>query len=85
VGGKKENKWKKFDIFNVMTKSKISFQSIRQYSRFIWEVTRSDRPEANSLHDSFTAVRDCVQTGPETKKFVLANFSSKLPDQTGAK
>jgi hypothetical protein len=43
VAGKKEKKWGQFDIFNVITKSKISFQSITQYSRFIWEVTFSER------------------------------------------
>jgi hypothetical protein len=44
---KKEKKWEQSDIFNVMTKSKISFHSIRQYSRFIWEVTFSERTEAH--------------------------------------
>jgi hypothetical protein len=39
VEGKNEKNWGQFDIFNVMSKCKISFQSIRQYSRFIWEVT----------------------------------------------
>jgi hypothetical protein len=29
VEGKKEKKWGQFDIFNLMSKSKISFQSIR--------------------------------------------------------
>jgi hypothetical protein len=51
VEGKKEKKWEQFDIFNVMAKSKISFQSIRQYSRFIWEVT-TERMEANKVWDS---------------------------------
>jgi hypothetical protein len=32
VEGKKENKWGQFDIFNVMAKSKISYQSIRKYA-----------------------------------------------------
>jgi hypothetical protein len=50
VKGKKE-KWGQFDIFNVMAKSKISFQSIRQYAQFIWEVT-SERMEANKVLDS---------------------------------
>jgi hypothetical protein len=31
-----------------MAKSKISFQSTRQYARFIWEVT-SERMEANEV------------------------------------
>jgi hypothetical protein len=35
-----------------MTKSKISFQSIRQYARFIWEVTLSEKLEANNILDS---------------------------------
>jgi hypothetical protein len=39
VEGRKEKKWGQFDIFNVMAKSKISFQSIRQYARSIWEAT----------------------------------------------
>jgi hypothetical protein len=52
VEGKKEKKWEQFETFNVMTKSKISFQSIRQYSRFIWEVTFSERIEANKVLDS---------------------------------
>jgi hypothetical protein len=43
VEGKKEKKCGQFVIFNVMTRSKISFQSIRQYSRFISEVTFSER------------------------------------------
>jgi hypothetical protein len=51
VEGKKEMKWGQFDNFNVMTKSKISFQSIRQYSRFIWEVT-SEGMEGNKVLDS---------------------------------
>jgi hypothetical protein len=34
-----------------MAKSKISFQSIRQYARFIWEVTFSERMEANKILD----------------------------------
>jgi hypothetical protein len=52
VKGKKEKKWGHFDIFNVIAKSKIRFQSIRQYSRFIWEVTFSERIEANKVLDS---------------------------------
>jgi hypothetical protein len=40
-----------FDIFSVMAKSKISFQSIRQFARFIWEVT-SERMEAIKVLDS---------------------------------
>jgi hypothetical protein len=52
VEGKKEKKWGQFDIFNVMVKAKISFQSIRQYARFIWEVTFSERVEANKGLDS---------------------------------
>jgi hypothetical protein len=53
VEGKKEKKWGKFDLFNVMTISncKISFQSITQYSRFIWEVT-SERMEVNRVLDN---------------------------------
>jgi hypothetical protein len=51
VEGKKEKKWSQFDIFNVMDKFKISFQSIRQYARFIWEVT-SERMDANKVLDS---------------------------------
>jgi hypothetical protein len=35
-----------------MAKSKISFQSIRQYVRFILEVTFSERMEANKVLDS---------------------------------
>jgi hypothetical protein len=50
--GKNENKWGQFDIFNVMAKSKISFQSVRQYARFIWEVTVSERMEENKVLDS---------------------------------
>jgi hypothetical protein len=34
-----------------MAKSKISFQSIKQYARFIWEVI-SERMEANKVLDS---------------------------------
>jgi hypothetical protein len=30
VEGRKEKKWGQFDIFSVMTKSKISFHSIRE-------------------------------------------------------
>jgi hypothetical protein len=52
VEGKKEKKWSQSDIFSVMTKFKISFQSIRQYARFIWEVTFSERMEANKILDS---------------------------------
>jgi hypothetical protein len=52
VEGKKEKKWGQFDTFNLMSKSKISFQSIRQYARFIWEVTFSERMEANKGLDS---------------------------------
>jgi hypothetical protein len=52
VEGKKEKKWGQFDIFNVMTKSKITFQSIRQYARFIWEVTFSEKMEENKVLDS---------------------------------
>jgi hypothetical protein len=49
VGGRKKKKWGQFDIFNVMAKFKISFQSIRQYTRFIWEVIFSERIEANKF------------------------------------
>jgi hypothetical protein len=52
VERKKEKKWGQFDIFNVMFKSKVSFQpfqSIRQYTRFIWEVTLSERMETNKV------------------------------------
>jgi hypothetical protein len=52
VEGKKEKKWEQFDIFSVMTKYKIGFQSISQYSWFIWEVTFSERIEANKVLDS---------------------------------
>jgi hypothetical protein len=52
VEGKKEKKWGQFDIFNLMSKSKISFQSIRQHARFIWEVTFSERIDANKVLDS---------------------------------
>jgi hypothetical protein len=50
--GKKEKNWGKLDIFNVMAKSNISFQSSRQYARFIWEVILSERMEANEVLDS---------------------------------
>jgi hypothetical protein len=52
VEGRKEKKWGQFDIFNVLAKSKISFQSIRQNARFIWEVMFSERMEANQVLDS---------------------------------
>jgi hypothetical protein len=52
VQGKKEKHWRQFYIINVMDKAKISFQSIRQYARFIWEVTFSERIEANKALDS---------------------------------
>jgi hypothetical protein len=32
-----------------MAKFKITFQSIRQYARFIWEVTSSEGMEANKV------------------------------------
>jgi hypothetical protein len=48
---KRKIKWAQFGIFNVVSKSKISFQSIRQYVQFIWEVT-SGRMEANKVFDS---------------------------------
>jgi hypothetical protein len=51
VEGKIGNEVDQFDILNVMAKLKISFQSIRQYARFIWEVT-SERMEANKVLDS---------------------------------
>jgi hypothetical protein len=51
VEGKKEKKWGQFDIFNVMAKSKIKFQSIRQYTQFIWEVT-SERMEEKKVLES---------------------------------
>jgi hypothetical protein len=35
-----------------MSKSKINFQSIRQYAWFIWEVTFSKRMEASKVLDS---------------------------------
>jgi hypothetical protein len=47
-----EKKWGQFDIFSVMAKSKIRFQSIRHYARFIWEATFSERMEANKVSDS---------------------------------
>jgi hypothetical protein len=34
-----------------MAKSKMSFQSISQYARFIWEVNFSERMEANKVLD----------------------------------
>jgi hypothetical protein len=40
--GKRGKKCDQFDIFNVMAKSKISFQSIRHYARYIWEVAFSE-------------------------------------------
>jgi hypothetical protein len=52
VIGKKEKNLGQFDIFNVMAKSKTSFQSIRQYARFIWEMTFSERMEENIDLDS---------------------------------
>jgi hypothetical protein len=52
VEGKKEKKWLQFDIFNVMAKSKIRFNSNRQYVRFICEVTFSERMEANKVLES---------------------------------
>jgi hypothetical protein len=35
-----------------MAKSKISYQSSRQYAWFIWEVTFSERVEADKVLDS---------------------------------
>jgi hypothetical protein len=52
VEGKMEKKWGQFDIFNVIAKSKISFQSIIQYAWFICEVTFSEKMEANKVLDS---------------------------------
>jgi hypothetical protein len=49
VEGKKEKKWGQSDIFNFMATSKISFQSIRQYAWFIWEVNFSERMEARKV------------------------------------
>jgi hypothetical protein len=40
-----------FEIINVMAKSKISVQFVRQYAWFIWEVTL-ERMEANKILDS---------------------------------
>jgi hypothetical protein len=48
VEGRKE-KWGQSDFFNVMVKFKFSFQSIRQHAWFIWEVTFSERMEANTV------------------------------------
>jgi hypothetical protein len=48
-GGKKGKKWGQFDTCNVMAKSKISFQFIKQYGQFIWEVTFSDKMETNEV------------------------------------
>jgi hypothetical protein len=45
--GRKGKKWGQIDISNVMAKYKISFQSIRQYARYIWEVTLSERMKTN--------------------------------------
>jgi hypothetical protein len=50
--GKKEKKCGQFDIFSVMVKAKKNFQSIRQYARLMWEVTFSERMEANTFLDS---------------------------------
>jgi hypothetical protein len=52
VKGKKEKKWCQFEIFIFMANSEVSFQSIRQHARFIWEVTFSERMEANKVVDS---------------------------------
>jgi hypothetical protein len=49
---KREKMLSQFVIFNAMAKSKISFQSIRQYAWFIWEVTFSEEIEANTVLDS---------------------------------
>jgi hypothetical protein len=68
VEAKKENKWGQFDVFSVMAKSKISFQSIRKYVRFIWEVT-SERMEANKVLDSSIIQLE----GPTAEN--LTNFS----------
>jgi hypothetical protein len=51
VEGKEGKKWSQCDIFNVMAKPKISFQSIRKYARFIWEVIFSETIEANKVLD----------------------------------
>jgi hypothetical protein len=53
VERKKERKWGQFDIFNVMVKAKISFQSIRQYARFILKVTFSGRMETNTFGQTY--------------------------------
>jgi hypothetical protein len=45
VEGKNEKKWGQIDMFNVMATSKISFQSITQYARFIYEATFSETME----------------------------------------
>jgi hypothetical protein len=42
---RKGKKWGQIDIFNVMAKYKNSFQSIRQYAQYIWEVTLSEKME----------------------------------------
>jgi hypothetical protein len=49
--GKKKKKWGQFHICNINAKSKISFPSLRQYVRFIWEVI-SERLEKNKVLDS---------------------------------
>jgi hypothetical protein len=51
VEGKTGKKGGRFDIFNVMVKAKISFQSIRPCARIIWEVTFSERMEAHKVLD----------------------------------
>jgi hypothetical protein len=46
VEGKKGEKYRsQSDIFNVMAKSKIRFEYIRQYTWFIWEVIFSEGME----------------------------------------
>jgi hypothetical protein len=54
VEGKKEKNWGQFHAIDIMTKSKISFQFIKQYSWFIWEATFSERMEASKGFDSPT-------------------------------
>jgi hypothetical protein len=62
VEGKTEKKWGQFDITNVMTKSKITFQSIRQYARFIWEVAFSGKKQANKVLDSPIIQKEGINT-----------------------
>jgi hypothetical protein len=44
---RKVKKWGKFYFLNLMSQSKTEYESIKQYSRFIWEVMITQRVEAN--------------------------------------